>query len=162
MFEHFCFISVVKSSEASALQDASLVTIMSRSLKMLIVTSIALLKQPFWSSYIYVKIFFGFTFDTYIRSFQTNVVSTKVKLVFLCFKITPEITKLEIFSCITPDVKKASVTGKSLTAPWLFIVIYCCLERDTDEVSKFQMNNSSLFERSASSFKRHPPIRTAH
>ena len=33
-FEHFCFLSVVKSSGASLFQDASLVTIMSRSSKM--------------------------------------------------------------------------------------------------------------------------------
>ena len=49
---------------------------------------------------------FGVTFDIFVRSLQTNVASTKVKLLFLCFKSTPEIIKLQVFSYITPDVKK--------------------------------------------------------
>ena len=43
-------------------------------------------------------------FDIYIRPFQVNLVSTKVKLMHLCFKSTPDVLK-----CILHCVKRVQI-----------------------------------------------------
>ena len=56
LFEHFCFLSVVKPSEASVLQDAYFVTIMWRYSKMFTDIDVNFSSDnSFWSRYVYTK-----------------------------------------------------------------------------------------------------------